>query len=369
MLSGLTGLRAVAALLVIIYHLNQRIPTGGMSVSVWSLHQFIGHLSVMVSVFFLLSGFFRSLSYWKNLDTPEKIPEFWSSLKDRWFRIAPAYYIVLIISLIATACIYGTSSMNMPAFFAGFAFLTWISPETLFPVLLNWPLWFISFDMIGWIMTSLCMMGLLWIGKKYWILYLLFLIWLSLSLHFLWIHLPWPHGEGISSIWFPTYNPFLFFLHFLFGIVAGWVVQWMKNREQSPSIYFDISVVVVTFLIGISIWMVRHLGDWESFPDGPYHFPWLTTLIALLFITLPFTKYIGGLLDSRFFTFTAKISFSLFLIHGVVMEVLRVYVFEPPLTFSSWFLYAICTFLFSYLAAWILYRYIELPCIPKNKNK
>ncbi len=143
----------------------------------------------------------------------------------------------------------------------------------------------------------------------------------------------------------------------------------MKNWEQSSSIYFDISVVVVTFLIGISIWMVRHLGDWESFPDGPYHFPWLTTLIALLFITLPFTKYIGGLLDNRFFTFTAKISFSLFLIHGVVMEVLRVYVFESPLTFSSWFLYAICTFLFSYLAAWILYRYIELPCIPKNKNK
>jgi peptidoglycan/LPS O-acetylase OafA/YrhL len=230
LLSGMNGFRAFAALFVVIYHLNQHLPTGGFGYFSIGIHQFIGHFSIMVSVFFMLSGFFRSLSYWKCIDTPDSIPLFFPSIKDRFFRIAPAYYVMLIVSLIATYFISGISSINFPAFFVGFTFLTWISPDTLFPVILNGPLWFISLDMIGWIMTSLIMMGMMKINKNYHIPYIITIGAIMLGLHFLWISLPWTPGEGISFVWFPIYNPFLFFLHFLFGIAAAGIVTWLRRK-------------------------------------------------------------------------------------------------------------------------------------------
>jgi peptidoglycan/LPS O-acetylase OafA/YrhL len=185
----------------------------------------------MVSVFFMLSGFFRSLSYWKMIDTPENIPAFSSSLKERFLRIAPAYYVVLVLSLAVTYLIHGSSWIDIPAFISGFFFLSWMSPDTLFPVLLNGPLWFISFDMVGWILTSLVMMGLFRLGRKYMILYFIAIISIVLILHFLWIGLPWPQTERFpANIWFPMYNPFLFFLHFLFGIIAAGIVSVFHQR-------------------------------------------------------------------------------------------------------------------------------------------
>jgi peptidoglycan/LPS O-acetylase OafA/YrhL len=94
------------------------------------------------------------------IDTPEKMPQFWLSLQERWFRIAPAYIFILIISVIVTGYIHGINAIDIPSFLAGITFTTWMSPDTLFPAILNGPLWFVSFDMIGWILTSLCMMGL-----------------------------------------------------------------------------------------------------------------------------------------------------------------------------------------------------------------
>lgn len=365
-LSGMNWLRAIAALLVVIYHLNQHLPLGTLNALTVGIYQSIGHLSIMVSVFFMLSGFFRSLSYWKNIDIPESIPQFFPSLKDRFFRIAPAYYIMLITSLIVTYIIQGYSSINFPALFSGFFFLSWISPDTLFPVLINGPLWFISFDMIGWILTSLFMMGLCKIQKKYYSFYFIGIILLTLTLHNIWIHLPWSPSSGISSIWFPAYNPFLFFLHFLFGIFAAGIVTWLRKKEQVVNISFDVITLATTGIILIFLWSVRTQDDWGSIPDGPYHFPFITTMIAIIMICLPFTRYIGKLLDNSFFTFTAKISYSLFLIHALIVVLLLEYIFKDPLMILTWIYFSITTLIISYLFAWLMYRYIELPCIPQK---
>lgn len=365
-LSGMNWLRAIAALLVVIYHLNQHLPLSNLSTLTIGIYQSIGHLSIMVSVFFMLSGFFRSLSYWKNIKTPESIPQFFPSLKDRFFRIAPAYYTMLIISLIATYIIQWYTNLNFPAFFSGFFFLSWISPETLFPVLINGPLWFISFDMIGWIFTSLFMMGICKINIKYYVPYSISVIILTLILHNIWIYLPWQSSSGISSVWFPVYNPFLFFLHFLFGIFSAGIVTWLKNRLQTSNILFDGATLISILGIAIYIWNIRAQNDWGSIPDGPYHFPFITSMIAIIMISLPFTRSIWNLLDNTFFTFTAKISYSLFLIHALVVVTLLEYVFKDPLTILTWIYFSITTLTVSCFLAWLMYRYIEIPCIPKK---
>ena len=367
LLSGMNGLRAIAALLVVFYHLNQHIPTQTINQIGLNIYQFMGHISIMVSVFFILSGFFRSLSYWKNMGTPENIPSFFPSLKDRFLRIAPAYYVIMILSLIVTYILWWRDNMNMPAFFSGIFFLTWISPDTIFPVLINGPLWFISMDMMGWILTSLCMWWFFQIPKKYKFYYFPLILIATLCLHKIWITLPWPQGSGISSIWFPTYNPFLFFLHFLFGIGAAGVVTWFRNKNINNSTIFDITAIVSVIAISILIWVLREKSDWViSYPNWPYHFPWIPGLIAILMISLPFTRYIGNLLDNRFLNFTAKISYSLFLTHALIMVLLDKYLFISITTMTMWIGYSFTTLILSYIAAWLLYRYIEIPSIPKK---
>jgi peptidoglycan/LPS O-acetylase OafA/YrhL len=94
--------------MVILYHLNQFRPTAGLSLLDWSIYQTTEHLVFVVSVFFMLSGFFRALSYYKAIEAGREMPGFWTSLRDRWLRIAPAYYVMLIVSLIISLFLRGT---------------------------------------------------------------------------------------------------------------------------------------------------------------------------------------------------------------------------------------------------------------------
>jgi peptidoglycan/LPS O-acetylase OafA/YrhL len=363
-LAGFSWLRAIAALTVILYHLNQHRPTSGLSSLDWSIYQTTEHLVFVVSVFFMLSGFFRAFSYYKCADAGKEMPGFWTSLRDRWLRIAPAYYVMLVVSLIISLFLRGTEWVSLIAWLSGFAFLNWVSADTFFPVLLNWPLWFISFDMIGWIFTSVVMMGYMRVKSEEWkvksISYWLSVVLTLLILHFAWISLPWPAGEGIAHEWFPTYNPFLFALHFLAGIAAAGVVTWLRKKNQLPHIGFDVALLgTVAILIG-SLYLIRESADWSySWPIGPYHFPWVTFLIAFIMVALPYTRYIGRWLDSRFLSFTAWLSYSLFLVHMVVIELLIAYVFTMPLTFGLWIWLAASTLVFSYAFAYLLSRYVE----------
>lgn len=362
MLSWLSGIRAFAAIIVIVYHLNQQLPLGGLSDEIYSAHNFIARLSMVVSVFFFLSGFFRSMSYWKVIDTPEKMPRFWSSLRDRFLRIAPAYYIAVILSILVTILIHGYSSLNPSAILAGFTFTTWISPDTLFPVILNWPLWFVSFDMIGWILTSIVMIGLFRMRKKYTIPYILIIVLITLGLHFIWIQLPWTETDIFpASYWFPIYNPFIFFLHFIFGIVTAGIVNHMKKVWITANKWFDIGFLTVLIIGTIFLWNIRENGDdfAYSIPQSPYYFPWIQILIAIGCWSLPFTRYIGKWLDNWFSLFTARLSYSLYLIHGIILALLLTYIFPLELSLTNWSMLVILTFSLSYLGAYLMNRYVE----------
>lgn len=118
MLSGLSGLRGLAALIVIYYHLSQHRTTAVLSELSWDIYQFTEHLVFVVSVFFILSGFFRALSYWKKLEKNEPIPQFLPSLKERFFRIAPLYYLALVVTLIYVVFTSGITWEGIVRFFS-----------------------------------------------------------------------------------------------------------------------------------------------------------------------------------------------------------------------------------------------------------
>lgn len=358
----LTWLRGLAALIVVLYHLNQHRNTVGLSEFSWDLYQFTEHLVFVVSIFFVFSWFFRSLSYWKSWNTMREVPKFFPSLLERFFRIAPAYYLSLIFSFIFVVFWQGWSLEWSIRLLSGLTFLSWISPMTFFPVDENGPLWFIAYDMLGWIGISLLMMYVIQLKKLSSIVGVFLFTGVSLvGLHFFWISLPWPDIGGVAGEWFPTYNPFLFWLHFLIGSLLGGVVEWMGRKQCKKYFLFD-NIGILSFLLLVYfLWQIRASWDWEySWPQGPYHFPFTIFGIAWLIISLPYSQYLGKILDNRFFVFIAKISFSLYLFHVLIIVVLRKYIFiSEQLLIYNWLLFSAIVVLLSLGIAWVLQRWVE----------
>ncbi len=83
-----------------------------------------------------------------------------------------------------------------------------------------------------------------------------------LALHFVWISLPWPAGERIAHLWFPTYNPFLFALHFLAGIAVAGGVNALRKKKQLPHIGFDLVLYSAFAILMWALSLIRDAGDW-----------------------------------------------------------------------------------------------------------
>ncbi len=361
-LSWLTWLRGLAALIVVLYHLNQHRNTQGLSELSWDIYQFTEHLVFVVSIFFVFSGFFRSLSYWKLWKEDLEPPRFLPSLRERFFRIAPVYYLSLILTFLLVIFWNGWTFEGFVRLISGFTFLSWISPQTFFPVDLNGPLWFIAYDTLGWIGVSILMMYYIRL-KKIWHIGWSFLIGglALIGLHFLWISLPWMKVSGIASEWFPTYNPFLFWLHFLVWAFLWGIIEWMKRSKFKKSITFDFAGILSFFFLLYFLWYVRESEDWDySWPHGPYHFPFTMLGIVWLMLSLPYSRYLGQLLDNRFLVFVAWISYSLYVFHVLVIVILRKYVFiNVQLWIYNWSFFGISTFFISILIAWWVHKYVE----------
>lgn len=365
-LSWLTGLRGLAAITVVLYHLNQFRSTRDLPAWSWDLYQFTEHLVFVVSIFFVLSGLLRSFSYWRHYGQDiTQAPRFFPSLRDRFWRIAPAYYLALILTFGIVALVDGVRMGDFLRLFSGFTFTTWASPLTFFPVEWNGPLWFVSYDMMGWILVSIVMMGSLRMSQRLLVPYIFIVITLLVWLHFLWIGLPWARGNGIVGEWFPTYNPFLFGFHFMIGLMLWGAIEWIRRKERGSHIYFDGLFIVSSASLIAFLWLIRESEDWSySFPHGPYHFPWTTLLIAVMIFSLAFSEHIGKWMDNKILSFFSRLSYSLYLFHMLVIVVLRKYIFiNEQLSNHNWIFFSIVSLVISVSIAYgvekILEKYIK----------
>jgi hypothetical protein len=104
-----------------------------------------------------------------------------------------------------------------------------VHPDTFFPVAVNGPLWFVVYDMMGNLLVMIVMSSLISLqgklpgsfpslrmtrGRIIGIWFVLIFV-VLVALHFAFISLPFPKGEGIVSVWFPYYNPFIFGIYYL----------------------------------------------------------------------------------------------------------------------------------------------------------
>ncbi|MDF7811662.1 acyltransferase [Hymenobacter sp. YC55] len=95
---ALTGIRAVAAFMVVLFHFNPLVYVNQQNIAVRWLNYFIQQLHVGVPIFFVLSGFLITYRYINTVELSERwIKQY---LWNRFTRIYPMYFILTAITFL-----------------------------------------------------------------------------------------------------------------------------------------------------------------------------------------------------------------------------------------------------------------------------
>lgn len=159
----MTGLRGIAALLVVVYHFcpSDALPEGG-------LRSFVSKGYLWVDLFFILSGFLMAMTYGKLFAGRWSLRTWLSFLWKRLARIYPLYIVIVAATLVYTIGSYGGAPHN----FYGLSSLGLNRPLDVAANILLMQSWGISRSVDG----------VAWSLSTEWGVYLLFplLVWLAL---------------------------------------------------------------------------------------------------------------------------------------------------------------------------------------------
>lgn len=335
-LSGADGVRAVAALWVVCYHLFQRLSLPDQVPWLQDVQLVVMKGSFGVSIFFVLSGMLLSLPFWRAYLTGRSFPNLGHYVRRRAARIVPGFYASLALSFVVGLALFPDAGYQMVRLISGATFTSGFHWVTFFPVESNGPLWSIGFEVISYVLMPLAMWGLfalprrgLRIALSYWAGVFALVIavnqWIVTTLVPSEVGRGWQYGNlGGAKEWMPSYNPVGFFGHFATGVVAAALIAvWQVRRGGERRWTFDVlagGAFAATFTL---IWLFRDPPEplyRPNFQGQPYLFPVFAALVALVLVGLAHSRVLGRLVDNRFARYTATVSFGIYIWHYLVLH-------------------------------------------------
>ncbi len=390
-LAGADGLRAIACLSVIVHHFSQRIAMQVQPLPVRELQAFLLLGSAGVSVFFVLSGFLLSYPFWRQYLGEGAFPDIGKYAVRRAARIVPGYYASLIVCTLIVVLFHIPSEALWTRFLGGLTFTAGFHYITMFPNEINGPFWSISFEVFCYLLMPVFMFGMFkLLGKKrsfarsmiYWMAVFAFIAFLNQLVHVFFtpdnVRRGWEFGiVGGAKYWMPNYNPIGFFGHFCMGIFAAGITARLFRKAEGYARFkkangFDI-IGAACFLGSIALlWGVRHAPEFSfSMQSQPYFFPAYAMLIAGVLAVTPHSNWFGSLLDNRFFKFTAKVSFGLYIWHNLVIFIvaslwIKDYQVMGMNDLKVWGGVSLIILLASYILSVLSFRFIEKPVLDRT---
>ncbi|MEV0135180.1 acyltransferase [Dactylosporangium sp. NPDC050688] len=357
-LHSLTGLRFVAAFLVVLCHVGINLLPNVARDQVFVLHVFYGFGSVGVSFFFILSGFVLT---WVARDT-DTVPQFW---RRRFFKIYPNHLVTLLAAvLLAVSAAHALSTRDALATL--FLVHAWIpDQDLLFNLWSNTPTWSLSCELLFYLAFPFVLNLLrkvrperLWRG--FWITFaaICAVPFVALLLPGGGLHrgtgLPWLH------MWFMTFFPPVRMLEFVLGMFTALIVihgRWVK-RWPLP--------------VALAVAAVGAIAAGGATPPV-LGFVAVSALPLVFLVGAAANADInrgGSSLGGRVMVFLGEISFALYLVHWLVVVYGWIGRHSPtwgadpaqaPTTWATVLTYAGLTIVTSLVLAWLLYTFVERP--------
>jgi peptidoglycan/LPS O-acetylase OafA/YrhL/glycosyltransferase involved in cell wall biosynthesis len=316
-LPALTGVRAIAAGMVCLFHANPFTEARFGK----SIHQFFNEFHVGVTFFFVLSGFLIALRY------QDKKIEFGKYFRNRVARIYPVYFLLTTLYFLPQFWHFGTEAAVWRSYLLNITFLRGFFEEYYFSGLLQG--WSLTVEETFYLFAPLVFFllrknkGFLLIGPVLLLLTGYVLVQLFQHTHF--------YGFFGSRNFMLSYTFFGRATEFFVGIGLAMLFRkhLTKNREQSAGSRFPIRTIAGILSCVLSIQMIAwSIGDAPGIAHG------IETPIGVVLnnMVLPFGialfywglitegSKLKTLLSSRFMILLGKSSYAFYLIHLTVIQ-------------------------------------------------
>lgn len=219
----LDGMRGIAAILVVFFHLGQR--PGGL--------QFPGYLAV--DLFFALSGFVIAMSYTNRFDAGLGVGRFFEMRLIRLFPLHAMGTILGLVRQVLLGVFHGNGAMRPGVLAAAFSFNFFMIPDllstNLFP--LNGPSWSLFFE-IG---INVCFAAYLWKAPTW-----LIAVVMALSIVGLCIAISAPTYFSVGWSW-KTFHLGIFRTSYSF--LAGVLISRHLASDQRKESWWSLTTIVL----------------------------------------------------------------------------------------------------------------------------
>ena len=300
-LLALTGIRGIAALFVVLSHINLYF------ISTFHIGKIV-YVQPFVDLFFVLSGFVISLVYIKKAEATKAF--FYKFYSARFARIYPLYIITLIIVAVLLLLAIRSSPHALhndkdgltPVAILKQIFLVNAMPVvyckmiilTSWSVRIEWWLYILLFPLL--------------MAIKSFRQFLAKPVFMILLTCLLIIYLYQPHVTEAATISWPA------FLRGVVGFTLGWLTHWHFDNNTKVSDfckrYCNLLMVTAAVIIIISPFFI---------PTQPW-----TALIIFPFLILGLcynTSFSTSLFSSKFFVVLGDISYSVYLLHPIILKI------------------------------------------------
>lgn len=366
-LIGIDSIRAFACLWVFASHAAKYIPEYDHATASFArtmTENFILSGSLGVCIFFVLSGYLLSMPFWRSFHAAKAMPNLKVYFLRRFFRIAPEFYIcVILTALIGHAFIGKWAQATI------LALITFTAPFSpgMYLTKFNAPLWSIGIEMQFYFLLPLVMLAIFYcstITRARISIVLMMAGMACLQLLLLakataiesLIDNPVLFSATSSST---TKNTMVLFLHFMFGMIAADIHLSYSKTLCKQWRYDLIALLCIAVLIVPSAINLKLPG----LNQIPYQWPLFPAVVGCLLIVIPRTKLLSRLVEGHFWRMTATLSFGIYLYHLVILqEVMKT-------SWADWIQSGLTTYLVSmagilavsYIAGAISYYLVGLP--------
>ncbi|MES2801168.1 MAG: acyltransferase [Bdellovibrionota bacterium] len=363
-------LRALAILGVIFAHLNGFINLAfGTKDVIFNLNWPIIAGKHGVTLFFLISAYTLCRSFYKRSAESKAISRYFIR---RFFRIAPAYYFILIVVFLVFGTAIdgyyekGAEFLTLNSLWLHFTFL-----NSLWPAHTNNFLgveWSTSTEFMFYFILPFLFINLVKLKKPFHILFGATLIYMGCLLSYF---LTYYRASDIFSTYseahpqlFAIWSSFLITSHlhtFLLGIIAWILLDIIKLPNKLKTAIQKAALPIITVLIFVYVCA----GYLES-----YYYSYRTVRFSSLIFWSVFSFSIlilsssANLKKNKFFSHIGDLSFSLYLVHMPVFYYMTKYFSFSTITpylFLNITFYVVSGLLTTYSLSFLLFEYIEKP--------
>jgi peptidoglycan/LPS O-acetylase OafA/YrhL len=312
-----------------------------------------------VDLFFVISGFCMYLMYGSKIARFSK-DSFLDFLKRRWFRIAPAFYILIAVESLRLLITDG----KFPAqeFFYHLFFINIFLPKNLFsPIYWSLATEFHFYLIFPFLFLFLKNQGELLkrvlIGILICIVFRFFLFYFHRA--------DIAAGDTISGfeIWYR-------FAEFGFGIIAA--IIFTQSRElpgwlSGPKGFLIGLLVAFIGRICMLTEFLNHFGKW-AFVIRTISEPVMTFGFGLLVLNVISSQNIfSRILSWKPFLFLGKISYSMYLWHYLIAQYISIYIISHwGITFLNMNICILLSLVILIPVSWISFKFFEEPYFRKN---